>query len=454
MQWWHAQRLKSRNAQARREAIDKLSEHPSVESLRLIVPLLSDPVAEVRKAAIRALGKAREAQYLPQLLQSLGDTATEVRISVVAALRQIGDLDATEALVTALRDKNPAVRARAASALEKFGWKPRTTEESAMRAAALGDFLDAAKGGLPVLDMLIKTLAQGTSTNKREAVEALGSIGGAEVVPVLLTALEDEDFSVRVAALEVLKDVIDPRALQPLTNSLKHTDAGIRTAAATALAFYGPEAIPVLTRCLNDKNWSVRRAVVEGLGRSKDPGLADQLLPRLKDSDHDVREATCAALARLRSHVALTPLILTLTDSQTSVRQAAAIALREIHPEWETLSQAKEALPALRDSLQDREYWVRQAAREAIERIESASQVSSRIHVIDEKLGAAINILASLLKHPQRDFRLAAVEALGRFGNPQLQPVLVSVANDNDRWVRQAVQKALKTSVDIWGAAA
>ena len=77
---------------------------------------------------------------------------------------------------------------------------------------------------------------------------------------------------------------------------------------------------------------------------------------------------------------------------------------------------------------------------------------------MDEKLNAAVNVLSSLLKSPQRDLRLAATEALGRF--PQFHHLLVAAATDQDPWVRSAAEKILSTPAtlpivgDVWGAAA
>jgi len=134
-----------------------------------------------------------------------------------------------------------------------------------------------------------------------------------------------------------------------------------------------------------------------------------------------------------------------LDDSQTSVRTCAAVALRDIELNWDKLPEARDALPKLREALNDREYWVRQAAREAIQRIENAEDSPlERVGSVDEKMGAALNILASLVVHTQRDLRQAAVEALGRFGNPQLAHLLQPRLQDDDPWVRQAVAEALQ----------
>ena len=440
-------------------AVEKLADHPSTESLPLLLPLLEDAHGEVRKAAARGLGRSRDSRALPYLLQVLEDPATEVRISAIIALREIGDIDASENLIRALKDKDPGVRAQAAKTLERFGWTPRNEEERALRDTALGHFVHAAQAGLPILDVLKKTLSEGTPTNKRSAVEALGNMGGEEVIPALLTALQDADCTVRVAALEVLKDIPDTRALQPVIISLKHSDPAVRAAAAAAVGAHGSAGVPALLKSLKDGHWSVRRAVVEALGRSRDGELVPALLPLLKDSDHDVRESVCEALSRIRQRAAITELVVALTDSQTSVRQSAASALRDIDLEWESFPEARAALPALQQALNDREYWVRQAARETIERIESAKQSDRQLSVIDEKLNAALNVLLGLLKHPQRDLRQAAVQALGRYENMQLAPFISEALNDEDRWVRQAAEEALQKAqaapaVDVWGAAA
>ena len=470
MQWWHAQRLKSNNPKTRRAAVEKLAEHPSADAFALLAPVLQDSDPEVRKSAARALGRLREPKAIPYLLHSLQDPVSEVRAGIVIALREIGDTRATEGLVQTLSDKDPVVRSQAAKTLERFGWTAQSGKERMLRDSALGHFVDAAKAGLPILEVLIKTLAEGTPTNKRGAIEALGNMGGEEALSALLGALEDKDCTVRVAALEVLKHFTDPCVIPPLVTCLKHGEAAVRAAAATALAPHGngPEASVALIRCLKDRSWSVRKAVVEALGRTRDASLTDTLVPLLKDTDHDVREVACEALGRIKAKTAVTHLVLALTDSQTSVRQLAAGALRDIDLEWERFPEAHAALPQLKQALNDREYWVRQAAREAIQRIEVAQQFERRVKLMDEKLDAALDVVQALLKHSHRDLRQAAVEAIARFNDPLLQPLLASANSDEDPWVRESAAKAATDGAapnghattetapvaDVWGAAA
>src|SRR5206468_615758 len=96
------------------------------------------------------------------------------------------------------------------------------------------------------------------------------------------------------------------------------------------------------------------------------------------------------------------------------------------------------------EALKDREYWVRQAARETMKRIESAEQFAFEQAGGDEKLAAALDVLCGVLNHYQRDLRQAAAEALGRMGNEQLTSVLTPCLEDDDQWVRASAAAALE----------
>jgi HEAT repeat protein len=310
---------------------------------------------------------------------------------------------------------------------------------------ALGDYFHAAQLGEMAIDALVKCLNDETCRNRRGIIEALGYIGGERVIHVLLKALSNTDGAVRIAAIDALKETHDPRSVPALIECLKDQDAGIRAGAAGALGAFDRSGVRALVGALKDSHWAVRKAAVEAIGRIKDSSMVESLYTLLKDVDHDVREAACEALGKLREQRAVTALVLALTDSQTSVRTCAAVALRDIELNWDKLPEAKAALPQLRDALKDREYWVRQAAREAIQRIENAEDSpAERVGSVDEKVGAALNVLAQLVAHAQRDLRQAAVEALGRFGNPQLAHLIQPRLQDDDPWVRQAGAEALQ----------
>lgn len=445
MSWWIAQQLKSKNPQTRREAIEKLAKESSSQAIQLLIQSLKDSEVDVREAGAKALGRIRDPKAIAALINALHDPAGAVREATVSSLRQIGDLDAVEALVGCLKDPQGSVRWQVVKTLERFGWQARTDQEKLLRAIALGDYFHAAQLGEMAIDALVKCLNDETCRNRRGIVEALGYIGGERVINVLLKALGNSDGAVRIAAVDALKETRDPRCVPALIKCLKDHDPGIRAAAAGGLSGFDRSAVTALAGTLKDSHWAVRKAGVEAIGRTKEPSMVEALYPLLRDPDHDVREAACEALGKLRQPRAVTALVIALIDSQTSVRTCAAVALRDIEPDWDKLPESRNALPQLREALNDREYWVRQAAREAIQRIENAEDSPlERVGSVDEKVGAALNILASLVAHAHRDLRQAAVEALGRFGNPQLAHLLQPPLQDEDPWVRQAGVEALQ----------
>jgi hypothetical protein len=115
-------------------------------------------------------------------------------------------------------------------------------------------------------------------------------------------------------------------------------DPVIRRHVAAALSgFRGPEAVAALTSALEDQNPSVRSAAVSSLGLMRDETLAPTVAQILaRDQNAAVRRAAVWALATLRSDDAHRGLETATSDPDTSVRQAALAALRR----WERRARA------------------------------------------------------------------------------------------------------------------
>ncbi|MCJ7696439.1 MAG: HEAT repeat domain-containing protein, partial [Anaerolineaceae bacterium] len=80
------------------------------------------------------------------------------------------------------------------------------------------------------------------------AVNALGKIGNADVVELLIKAMKDVDFGVRAFAAEALGKIGDERALDPLIQALNDAYYAVRRDAATALGELGDvRAVDALT---------------------------------------------------------------------------------------------------------------------------------------------------------------------------------------------------------------
>lgn len=116
-----------------------------------------------------------------------------------------------------------------------------------------------------------------------------------------------------------------------------------------------------------------------------------------------------------------------LKDKECYVRSDAALALREIGPE------ARTAIPALTELLNDKDQWVQLAAAEGVAKIGA-----------DPKPAALT--LTELLKHKDANVRHAAAGALRDIG-PEAKtaiPTLTELLKDKDERVRKTAAEALK----------
>jgi HEAT repeat protein len=280
------------------------------------------------------------------------------------------------------------------------------------------------------------------------AVAALGYIGDAAAVPVLLEALDDAEL--RRAAAEALGQIGTPS----VPGLLKRWAMRMRRCAAAAAAALGAigdaTAVPGLLAALDDADAEVRRAAVEALGEIGDAAAVPGLLAALGDAD-EVREglrlrrwgrsamrqpcraagsaARCVvvgacgnggALGEIGDQAAVPGLLRALGDAEWEVRWAAAKALGWIGDAV--------AVPGLLAALRDANAYVRQAAAKALGQIGDA---------------AAVPGLLAALRDADAGVRQAAAAALGEIGAPAV-PGLLAALGDADADVRRAAAKALR----------
>jgi HEAT repeat protein len=449
MHWWTLQQLKSRKPQTRREVVEKLAAEAALQAVDLLMPLLSDEAAEVRKGVAVAFGRIKDEKTVHPLVRTLRDPDGDVRQAAVTALMFFSGAVSADHFVSLLKDPHAGVRWQAGKALEALGWQPSSDTQRVLRAVATGQFSTAAGVGAAAIDPLIAALKDEHSGNRRAAIEALSQMGDDRVLKPLILALKDADASVRVAAVEALGRLRELRALEPLVQCLKDREAQVRATTVVTLGKLGDASITDrLVAGLKDSNWSVRKGAVEALGLLKAGSAVEAMTGLLKDPDHDVRETAIHALAQIRDPCALESLVVALTDSQTAVRRAAAGTLRLIDREWERSEAAQRAIPELKAALKHKEYWVRQAATEALAQV---TQVPAAVPSLDAftdpvhyKHRVAVDALLEALVDHDRDLRQAAAESLGRLGDTRAAGLLHGALQDEDAWVRKSAEEALR----------
>ena len=159
-------------------------------------------------------------------------------------------------------------------------------------------------------------------------------------------------------------------AFAPLSNQLDSSNAVVRRNAAWAIGELTnmlprerATAVPQLIILLGDSDEWVRMAAARALGELRDQRSLPKLVATLADDNWRVRELVVWALSEMKDASVVTTLCnVLLSDTRVEVRRAAAEALGEI--------QSAEALPSLKQALNDREPGVSAKAAWAISEIE------------------------------------------------------------------------------------
>jgi HEAT repeat protein len=335
---------------------------PAVEGL---TDLLKD--AGVRYAAMGALGRmgADAKAAAPALAELVKGADRNARLVAAGTLERIGPeaKAAVPALVELLKEKDSVVRLRATAALLRVGAEPKDVVPGladAVRdlsvltelrnAEALRRYGNEAE---PLRPALRDLLGHADVFTRLAAAELLWQLDPAEkdaAVPVLLEALTNPAPAARLGAAAALcrVDPDNPRGPAALTAALADPDPFVRQEAARAVGRVGPDAkalLPALSAILEDEEAPTR--VTAAFAVWKVGQKADK--------------ATAACVACLKASPCAT------------FRAQAALVLGEIGPD------AKDAVPALRDALKDRNRGVRVAAAEALRKVDAEAAAKAGV---------------------------------------------------------------------------
>lgn len=177
---------------------------------------------------------------------ALRDESPVVRATALGALARLGAVDAGE-IASGMRDDAPEVRSRAAEL-----------------SVALGP--DA-------VPALVTLISDPSAEVAEAACFALGEIGGgaAGAVASLSSAVgEHREPLVREAAVAALGAIGDPAALPAILGATTDKPAVRRRAVLALAPFSGEEVDAALNRALEDRDWQVRQAAEDLLGRLDD----------------------------------------------------------------------------------------------------------------------------------------------------------------------------------------
>ncbi|MEP7125097.1 MAG: HEAT repeat domain-containing protein [Byssovorax sp.] len=190
------------------------------------------------------------------------------------------------------------------------------------------------------------SLSSTNAEERRLATSRLAELEPDQAIPLLVSALGDEDWRVRKEATVAARGIApDAGLVDAMIDVLRAGDnVGLRNAAVEVLAATGSAATAGVRQALGELDADGRKLAVEALGGAGDPaalGPLEALLAR--DADDNVREAAALAIAQLG---AIAParvqeiLLRSLDDRDHLVRLTALEGLSALRAQtpWERLA--------------------------------------------------------------------------------------------------------------------
>jgi HEAT repeat protein len=364
------------------------------KALNDILPQLKSTGASEQVHAIRLCSALKAAEAIPDLKALMNDDS--VQVPAAEALISITKTEAIPLIEPQLATANAATRDGLLNAIADLdGGLYRVTQ-------------------MPDSPFLLETwrrLSRSQIAGVRSfAVKAVLTRDRSQYVHDHPELLKDPDQEFRYLAVRCLAERGDNRAIPLLRTAFQDGDSSVRAWALRGLAKYHPaDILDILHRALQDEDRPIRFDAMLELAERGDKEAIGSLVQRiadLKDHKHD-REGWCPGEMRV---VGMCELVadLKLSAAEPALREAytnkceeirrpvcgalAALgdrdALGQLHQfarSGEALDRAssirmlalvrnRASLPVLQEALHDREPWVREAAEEAIARINHKSQ--------------------------------------------------------------------------------
>jgi HEAT repeat protein len=265
-------------------------------------------------------------------------------------------------------------------------------------------------------------------------LNALAPRASVDLYPVGAKALEADDESVRIAALNLLAHVPDAAAAEPIRQAMRRGADTEKRAARQALAQLGDTLLAAGKRsaaqalyleCAQSDDGGLRAAGIGGLGHTGGPGALARLMAAMYDSDPAVRGAALYGLATLPGEDATLAIAGALDYSGSAQHPPVLTFIRVLADRRDAA-----AMPALLKALTHQDAAVRAEAMRAIGKIGDPSPETVRA-------------IVSALGVGEPDVLDAAEFALARLTGDDVTNAIAKLADDETAHVRRVCISAL-----------
>ena len=174
--------------------------------------------------------------------------------------------------------------------------------------------------------VLIHALKNPDAHVKIDALKIISSFEDDRIEPALVELLDNPSREVRNQTMLTLYDFVTFKSLPVLIKALK--DNFLRAKAARMLGILNDKrAVQPLLESLNDSSVSVRVAALNSLRNFDDPQISDANIRMLKDESFRVREVALANIRHKPDRRAVESIIPLLTDSKIDVLAAETLGI-------------------------------------------------------------------------------------------------------------------------------
>jgi HEAT repeat protein len=422
----HTEALTDGDKSSRQEAVRSLKRHEE-QDWRTAPPEVVGPLVEALRCQLVARGEGegprpfgfpppfrqdvatvlgnigpRSAPAVPQLAELLKKGQGEaVREAAALALEKMGKKAGgavPDLIMVLLSDCKGTLAARAARALGAIGcaddkvrsallalWLSPGEATKSQATVALCRLGCDAPGLLPYLTGTV--IAHRDVALRNAAAEALGwrDPEEPEVVPALAAALNDDEEAVRLLAAAGLRrmHVSQEKALQSCGQQLKDSSC-----AETALARFGPRALPALLQALGAADATTRAKAartLSGIGEAAAPAVP-ALSEALRDGDVDVRLAAAKAVWNITAQTeeVVPALAQLLKRKWPAAPDTAETRRRFLQGVIEALGRigtpATAALPMLLEKARDENRHIRESAVRAVRQIDPKAATTAGLN--------------------------------------------------------------------------
>jgi HEAT repeat protein len=276
-----SQALKAKETMVRKEALRTLGEINAHQVLPEMLPLLTDPEWEVCEEALFALLKIAEnpALILKRYESNLSHPSPEIRLKALTLLGKIKNRALTVPfLIKALEDSQLEIRKESLKSLEEIGSEAVSAVPALLKVLTDSQLTQEVRNTLSkiasckeMIPLFIKALEHEEMYVRHYAVKFLGESGVelSQILPPLKEAfLKESKWQIREEITKLFGQFKTPEVLPLLIEALKDKNWSVRKAACDALKMIGSDAeiaVPALKEALQDSIQSVREKANEAL---------------------------------------------------------------------------------------------------------------------------------------------------------------------------------------------